>query len=172
MGFTPLEGLMMGTRCGDIDPALVTFLMRKEKMDAQKVEVFLNKECGLHGVSKASADTRELRDKLHDKAVDLAVNMYCYRVRKYIGAYLAALGGADAIVVGGGIGEDTPFIRERIFQNFEWCGAVLDPEKNRQVIECESPITMPGSLMPIWIVPTQEGLMMAIEAAGCASNSS
>jgi acetate kinase len=102
---------MMGTRSGDIDPALVSYLMRKENMDADRVDEFLNKECGLLGVSKISADTRELQQHLSEESVDLAVNMFCYRVRKYIGAYLAALGGADAIVVGGGIGEDTPFIR-------------------------------------------------------------
>jgi acetate kinase len=165
MGFTPLEGLMMGTRSGDIDPALVSYLMRKENMDADRVDEFLNKKCGLLGVSKISADTRELQKHLSVKSVDLAISMFCYRVRKYIGAYLAVLGGAEAIVVGGGIGEDTPLIRERIFERFDWCGAVLDREQNRNVIEREAPITKPESLIQVWVIPTQEGLMIAKEVA-------
>jgi acetate kinase len=165
MGFTPLEGLMMGTRSGDIDPALVAYLIRKEKMDAKSVEAFLNQKCGLLGISKVSADTRELEKHLSDKSVELAVNMFCYRVRKYVGAYLAALGGADAIVIGGGIGENTPFIRERIFKEFEWCGAILDSEQNRTVVDREGKITTPESPLPIWVIPTQEGLMMAKDAA-------
>ena len=165
MGFTPLEGLMMGTRSGDIDPALVAYLIRKENMDAKSVEEFLNKKCGLLAVSKVSADTRELEKRLSDKSVELAVNMFCYRVRKYVGAYLAALGGAEAIVVGGGIGENTPFMRERIFREFDWCGAVLESEQNRTVVDREGKITTPESSLPIWVIPTQEGLMMAKEAA-------
>ncbi|HEY3458311.1 MAG TPA: acetate/propionate family kinase [Bryobacteraceae bacterium] len=165
MGFTPLEGLMMGTRSGDIDPALVAYLIRKENMDAKSVEEFLNKKCGLLAVSKVSADTRELEKRLSDKSVELAVSMFCYRVRKYVGAYLAALGGAEAIVVGGGIGENTPFMRERIFREFDWCGAILDSAQNRTIIDREGKITTPESPLPIWVIPTQEGLMMAKEAA-------
>jgi acetate kinase len=167
MGFTPLEGLMMGTRCGDIDPALVPYLMRKENLDADGVEKLLNKQCGLLGVSGKSADTRELREHLSDRPVDLAVNMFCYRVRKYVGAYLAALGGAEAIVVGGGIGENTPVFRERIFDHFRWCGAILDHKRNREAVDCEAPITTPDSSLQIWVIPTQEGLMMAREVADC-----
>ncbi|HEY6990246.1 MAG TPA: acetate/propionate family kinase [Bryobacteraceae bacterium] len=165
MGFTPLEGLMMGTRSGDVDPALVLYLMRKENMDAKSVEAFLNKKCGLLAVSKVSADTRELEKRLSDKSVELAVNMFCYRVRKYVGAYLAALGGAEAVVVGGGIGENTPFMRERMFREFDWCGAILDSEQNRTLVDREGKITTPKSSLPIWVIPTQEGLMMAKEAA-------
>lgn len=105
---------MMGTRCGAIDPAIVTSLMRKETWDAKRVEQFLNKECGLGGVSERSADTRRLADLLDEPSVDLAINMFALRVRKYIGAYLAELDGCDAIIFGGGIGEDTAFMRERI----------------------------------------------------------
>jgi acetate kinase len=172
MGFTPLEGLMMGTRSGDIDPALVSYLMRKENMDTNRVEKFLNKECGLLAVSKCSADTRELRAHLSEPSVDLAVNMFCYRVRKYIGAYLAALGGADAIVLGGGIAENTPFIRERIFKDMGWCGAVLDREQNLTIVDCEAPITTADSPVQVWVIPAQEGLMMAKEAADYAGSAS
>jgi acetate kinase len=169
MGFTPLEGLMMGTRSGDIDPAIVSYLMRKESMDPNRVEEFLNKECGLLGVSGISADTRELAQHLSDGAVDLALNMFCYRVCKYVGAYLAVLGGAEAVVVGGGIGENTAIIRERIFEKFGWCGAVLDRQRNSDTVDCEGPITTPESALQVWVIPTQEGLMMAKDVADYTS---
>jgi acetate kinase len=165
MGFTPLEGLMMGTRCGDIDPAIVTFLMRKENWDIGAVEKFLNKECGLLGVSQYSADTRRLRDRMDDKQVQLAVEMFSYRVRKYVGSYLAVLGGCDAVIFGGGIGENTPYIRERIARGFEWCGATLDKKRNEQTVDCEGTITTQESTLPMWVVPTQEGRMIAYDVA-------
>jgi acetate kinase len=165
MGFTPLEGLMMGTRSGDLDPALVPYLMRKESLDADEIESFLNKKCGLLGVSGVSADTRELREHLGENSVDLALAMFSYRVRKYIGAYLAVLNGADAIVVGGGIGENTPSVRERIFQDFDWCGATLDRLRNDELIDREGSITAPSSSIPIWVIPTREALMIAKDVA-------
>ncbi len=161
MGFTPLEGLMMGTRCGDIDPAIVSYLMRKENMNAEQIDAFLNKKCGLAAVSERSADTRKLVEHLDDPAVNLALDMFSYRVRKYIGAYLAALGGAEAIVVGGGIGENTPVVRERIFEDLAWSGAILDPQRNSQTIDVEGVISTPDSPVQIWVIPTQENLMMA-----------
>ncbi|HXE13142.1 MAG TPA: acetate kinase [Bryobacteraceae bacterium] len=165
MGFTPLEGLMMGTRSGDIDPAIVTYLMRKEKMDASEVEEFLNKKCGLAGVSGFSADTRELRDRISDPAAALALDMFSYRVRKYIGAYLAVLGGADAIIFGGGIGENTQIVREKICKGLEWCGASLDLEKNAATVDREDVISMPGAAISIWVIPTREDLMIARDVA-------
>lgn len=168
MGFTPLEGLMMSTRCGDIDPAIVTYLMRKENLDADGIEKFLNKKCGLLGVSGLSADTRELRKHLSDPQVNLALSMFAYRVRKYVGAYLAALSGAEAIVVGGGIGENTAIVRERIFEHFGWCGVQLDRERNNEVVDREATITTPQSALQVWVIPTQEGLMMAKEVANCS----
>jgi acetate kinase len=161
MGFTPLEGLMMGTRCGDIDPAIVPYLMRKENMNAGEIESFLNEKCGLAAVSGRSADTRELVQHLDDPAVDLALEMFSYRVRKYIGAYFAALGGAEAIVVGGGIGENTPLVRERIFRDLAWAAVVLDQERNHQTIDVEGLISTPASPVQIWVIPTQENLMIA-----------
>jgi acetate kinase len=161
MGFTPLEGLMMGTRCGDIDPAIVTHLMRKENWTADEMDRFLNKECGLLGVSGLSSDTRELREHLSDHKVDLALRIFCYRVRKYIGAYMAALGGADAIIFGGGIGENTVIVRQRICAGLEWCGAIIDERRNVGVIDQEGRISAPSAATHIWVIPTQEGLMMA-----------
>jgi acetate kinase len=167
MGFTPLEGLMMGTRSGDIDPAIVTYLMRKERLDGTGVERLLNKECGLKGVSEFSADTRELREHMSNPSVSLALNMFCYRVRKYIGAYLAVLGGADAIAFGGGIGENTQIVRESVCEGFEWCGAILDKKKNAETVDCEARISCEGSPIEIWVIPTQEGLMIARDVAAC-----
>jgi acetate kinase len=165
MGFTPLEGLMMGTRCGDIDPAIVPYLMRKEGMDANTIEKFLNKQCGLAGVSGFSADTRELRDCISEPSSALALDMFSYRVRKYIGAYLAVLGGADAIIFGGGIGENTQIVREKICNGLNWCGAALDFEKNTATVDREDVISKPGSNISIWVIPTREDLMIASEVA-------
>jgi acetate kinase len=157
----------MGTRSGDIDPALVTYLMRKEGLDQSGVEKLLNKQSGLLGVSGMSADTRELREHLSDPSVDLALNIFCYRVRKYIGAYLAVLGGAETIVFGGGIGENTAIVRERICTGLGWCGALLDRERNNTTLDREAPITTPESALQVWVIPTQQGLMMASDIAGC-----
>jgi acetate kinase len=165
MGFTPLEGLIMGTRCGDIDPAIVTYLMRKENLDGHAVEQLLNKRSGLLGISGISGDTRVLRQRLSERRADLALSMFCYRVRKYIGAYLAVLNGAEAVVFGGGIGENTPLVRERICEKLGWCGVVLDRQRNNDTIDREGPITTPASAVQAWVIPTQEGLMMARDAA-------
>ena len=168
MGFTPLEGLMMGTRTGDLDPAIVTYLMRKENLDVDGIDKYLNKECGLLGVSGLSADTRILREHLDNPRVKLTLDIFCYRVRKYIGAYLAALGGADAILFGGGIGENTAYVRERICESLGWCGAAFDRQLNANANDRERPIATPGSKVQIWVIPTEEGLMLANEVADCA----
>jgi acetate kinase len=164
MGFTPLEGLMMGTRSGDLDPAITLYLMRKEGWDAAQTERFLNKECGLRGVSGMTADTRKLREATENPRVNLALSMFAYRVRKYIGAYLAVLEGCDAIVFGGGIGENTALIRHRIGARLGWCGAILDEERNEKVIECEGRISTDEATLPLWVIPTREALMMAYHA--------
>lgn len=137
MGFTPLEGLMMGTRSGDLDPSLVGYLARREGVDLQTVENWLNKESGLLGVSGGHSDMRALleAERQGDARAALAVEMFCYRVKKYIGAYMAALGGADAVIFGGGIGENSSEIRERICEGMEWCGLTLDAERNARASE-------------------------------------
>jgi acetate kinase len=163
MGFTPLEGLMMGTRCGDLDPALVGFIARKENVDVETVEKWLNKKSGLLGVSGSSPDTRVLV-KRSDQRSQLALEMFAYRVRKYIGAYVAALGGASAVVFGGGISENTPDVRHRVCADLACLGLDLDPEKNRDVVDRESCITRSGSRLQAWVIPTEEGLMMARDA--------
>jgi acetate kinase len=166
MGFTPLEGLMMGTRSGDVDPSLIPFLIREEHMEMDDVMILLNKKSGLLGISNKSLDTRVLmRDYGKDPRVTLAMDMFSYRVVKAVGAYLAALGGADAIVFGGGIGENTPLVRERVCASLCWCGLEIDAEKNRTLIELEGKLSTAGSTLQALVVITEEGLQIAHECA-------
>ena len=168
MGFTPLEGLMMGTRAGDLDPGLLLYLARKEGMDVEGLEFLLNQRSGLLGVSGRSADMREvLAAAPHDTRAALAVDMFCYRARKYIGAYLAALGGAQAIVFGGGTGENRPLIRQRICEGLEWFGLTLDPARNESAIGVESRISRDDTRIQAWVVPVDEAAIMAEAAAEC-----
>jgi acetate kinase len=141
----------------------VGFIARKENVDVETVERWLNKKSGLLGVSGSSPDTRVLV-KRADQRSQLALEMFAYRVRKYIGAYVAALGGASAVVFGGGISENTPEVRHRICADLSCLGLDLDPEKNRDVVDRESCITRSGSRLQAWVIPTEEGLMMAREA--------
>jgi acetate kinase len=164
MGFTPLEGLMMGSRSGDVDPSLIPFLVREENMEMDDVMTLLNKKSGLLGISNQSLDTRVLmKDYGKDPRVTLAMDMFSYRVVKAVGAYLAALGGADAIVFGGGIGENTPLVRERVCASLRWCGLEIDPEKNRTLIELEGKLSTAGSTLQALVVLTEEGLQVAHE---------
>src|SRR5256714_1133261 len=133
MGLTPLEGLVMGTRSGDIDPAIIDFIAAKEGLNAQQVETMLNKQSGLIGISGLTNDMRELLAEARendDRRARLAIEIFCYRARKYIGAYLAATGGADAVVFTGGIGENAAEVRARICQGLEWLGLETDPTRN------------------------------------------
>jgi acetate kinase len=160
MGFTPLEGLMMGTRSGDLDPSVVGHLVRREGLSVDEVERLLNERSGLLGVSGVSRDMRELLNAAEgkpDSRAALALDMFCYRIRKYIGAYLAVLGGADALVFGGGIGERSAVIRARICDGMGWCGIHLDPARNEAAVE----IT-PGQTIKI----SEEGAPLACYVAG------
>src|SRR4030042_2362211 len=128
MGFTPLEGLVMGTRSGDFDPAVFGFLAREEGLSAEEVEEMLNQRSGLRGLSGQSRDMRDLLEReRYDPRVHLSVEIFCYRAKKYLGAYFAALGGAEAILFSGGIGEKSPEGRTRFSEGMEWCGVLLDP---------------------------------------------
>jgi acetate kinase len=136
MGFTPLEGLVMGTRSGDVDPALVAYLARCEGMDVQDVERLLNERSGLLGLSELSSHMDVLESAAaqgHAQAA-FAIDVFCYRAQKYVGAYLAALGGADAVIFGGGIGERSPSVRAKICAGMEWCGLALDDARNRDAV--------------------------------------
>jgi len=162
MGFTPLEGLVMGTRSGDIDPALIGYLARKENVPAEVVERWLNIESGLLGISGLSQDMRVLTERAAtDQRATLALNVFSYRAKKYVGAYFAAMGGASAVVFGGGIGENAAGIRQSICEGLEPLGLELDLARNAVTLGREGCIARDGSRLPAYVIPTDEGLMMA-----------
>jgi acetate kinase len=164
MGFTPLEGLVMGTRSGDLDPAILDFISIKEGLTSREVESLLNKQSGLLGVSGLTSNMRELleEDAEHgDRRARLAVELFCYRAKKYLGAYLAAIGGADAIVFAGGIGENAPAIRARICESLDWFGISIDASKNTSLAGREGRIDAAGSRVELWVIPTDEELLIA-----------
>jgi acetate kinase len=162
MGFSPLEGLVMATRSGDIDPGLATFLQRQESLTPEQLDRLLNARSGLLGVSGISADISELL-RSPDELARLAVDLYCYRARKYVGAYLAVLGGADAIVFGGGVGENVPEVREKILTGMDWCGIEVDTQKNYSAKEM-SCISSSSSRIEVWVTPVNEAVILAREA--------
>jgi acetate kinase len=168
MGFTPLEGLVMGTRSGDLDPALIGYLARREGVQADQVEHWLNERSGLLGLSGRSRDMRDLLEHQgDDERARLAVEVFCYRARKYLGAYLTALGGARAVVFTGGIGENSPEVRARICADMEWCGLVLDPVLNTRAAGRESLVSARDARIEAWVIPTDEERVIARETAQC-----
>ena len=175
MGFSPLEGLVMATRCGDIDAGVLFYLQRALGWPAAKVEQMLNRESGLLGVSGATGDMRALLES-NDPQARFAIDLFCYRARQYVGAYLAVLGGADAVVFGGGIGENAPLVRERILEGLEWAGLRIDLDRNRAAnaapgtaIRIDGPIPDCGERcgqIGIWVAAVSEEEIIAREAAG------
>jgi acetate kinase len=165
MGLTPLEGLVMGTRSGDIDPAIIDFISVKEGLSAQQVETLLNKQSGLLGISGLTHDMRELLEEEHennDRRSHLAIEVFCYRARKYIGAFLAASGGADALVFTGGIGENSAEVRSRICKGLEWIGLELDQQRNDSVAGAlGGKISTDASRLAALVIPTDEELLIA-----------
>jgi acetate kinase len=165
MGFTPLEGLVMGTRSGDVDASVVEFIASKEGLSSREVESLLNKQSGLLGISGLTDDMRELlaeADEHDDRRARLAVEIFCYRARKYIGAYLAAMNGADAIVFTGGIGENSAEIRRRICGELSALGIELDLERNSMTTaRREGKITTDQSRIAAYVIPTNEELLIA-----------
>jgi acetate kinase len=170
MGMTPLEGLVMGTRSGDLDPAIVNLISAKEGLSPHEVETLLNTQSGLLGISGLTNDMRVLQAELKehdDRRARLAIDVFCYRARKYIGAYLAAMGGADGIVFTGGIGENSPQIRAQICQGLEWAGLVFDHEKNQKMIGVEGMISSEASRLGAYAIPTDEELLIARDTVRC-----
>lgn len=170
MGMTPLEGLVMGTRSGDIDPAIVNIIATKEGMSPDEVESLLNTQSGLLGISGLTNDMRVLQQELkdqNDRRVRLAIQMFCYRARKYVGAFLACMGGADAVVFTGGIGENQPEIRAQICEGLEWAGLRLDDNKNNQMAGCEGQISTNDSRLHAFVIPTDEELLIARDTVRC-----
>lgn len=174
MGMTPLEGLVMGTRSGDIDASIIDFLISKEGLTVQETEGLLNKQSGLLGISGLTNDMRELLDEArenNDRRALLAIELFCYRARKYIGAYLAAMGGADAIIFTGGIGENSAEIRSRICQSLEWCGLQLDTAANSaKTGGNEGLISAADSRLKAYVIPTDEELLIARDTVRCVHN--
>lgn len=170
MGYSTIEGLVMATRSGDVDPGVVTELARVERLSARGVEEMLTQRSGLLGVSGLSGDLRELLAADAPAARD-AVALFCYRARKYVGAYLAVLGGADGIAFGGGIGEHAPAIRAGILDGLEWAGIRLDPDANAAATSGAHRISAADSAVAVWVLPADEAVEMAFEAiaAGAAA---
>ncbi|HKY31106.1 MAG TPA: acetate/propionate family kinase [Candidatus Polarisedimenticolia bacterium] len=166
MGLTPLEGLVMGTRAGDIDASVVPLLARRAGMSLAEVDRLLHLESGLLGLSGRTADMRDLLEReAADPRARLAVDLFCYRARKYLGAYLAALGGADAVVFSGGIGENAPEVRARIAGGMAWCGLELDPWRNRRIVGREGEIGAAGAPLRALVIPADEGIVIARDTA-------
>ena len=165
MGFTPLEGLMMGTRSGDIDPSVLPYLADKEGLGVHEVERLLNKQSGLLGISGLTSDMRELlaEEREHqDRRVTLAIDMFCQRVRRYVGAFFAEMGGADAVVFTGGIGENSPYVRQRICDGLGCLGVEIDDMANALQVDGRSgAISTEGAKLQAWVIPTDEELLIA-----------
>jgi len=164
MGLTPLEGLVMGTRCGDIDGGVVTYLMNKLNLDAAGISDFMNKKCGVQGLTGKSSDMRELEADCFkgDPQALLTLNVYCYRIKKYIGAYTAAMGGVDVIVFTGGVGENQPNVRENACKGLEFMGIKIDEEVNLKTVHGRDGIlTTPDSKVKVVVLPTDEELLIA-----------
>jgi len=159
MGFSPLEGLVMATRSGDVDPSILPYLQKRLSMTSEQLIEVLNRESGLIGLSGKSANPAELLED-SDPQSQFAVELYCYRVRKYIGAYFAVLGGCDGIVFGGGVGEHVPAVRERALEGMAWAGVELSPEANRAATGSEAAIHAAHSRVPVYVVPVDEELVM------------
>ncbi|MCX7019344.1 MAG: acetate kinase [bacterium] len=173
MGFTPLEGLIMGTRCGDIDPALVLYLMAQEEISLNEMNTMMNKYSGLAGLSGFSNDVRELSEEMMkgNERAELALRAFAYRVRKYIGSYMAALDGADYIAFTGGIGENSVLVREMVMENLDRLGIVFDRERNANVPSGGGEISAEGSPVRVFAIPTDEELVIARDTVRCIAAS-
>jgi acetate kinase len=164
MGFTPLEGLLMGTRCGDLDPSIITYVMGKEELTISEVNTMLNKHSGLAGISGESSDMREIEQAVDegDKKATYAFNVFNYRIKKYVGAYTAAMGGLDALVFTGGIGENSIKVRKNVCEDMSYLGINLDLERNENA-SGEATISTDDSRVKVLRIPTNEELVIAMD---------
>jgi acetate kinase len=163
MGFSPLEGLMMATRPGDLDAGVLLHLQRAMGCSLDQLEHLLNERCGLLGVSGSSADLSELLTMATPQS-ELAVELYCYRARKFVGAYLAAMGGADAVLFGGGVGEHLPTVRAKILHDMHWAGIVIDADKNAAAVGVAARIDATNSKLEVHVAPVDEEQVLMTEA--------
>lgn len=164
MGHTPLEGLVMGTRCGDLDPALVLHIMKEYELTIPEMDNMLNKHSGVLGVSQISSDLRDLEEDWPNKSerANLTLDVYAHRIKKYIGSYIAVLNGVDAIVWTAGVGENSPIVRSIVHKDMDWLGVKLDLEKNETTWRgAEGDITSPDSKVKVLVIPTNEELVIA-----------
>ncbi len=165
MGFTPLAGVAMGTRCGDIDPAIVTYLMDKMNLDAKGIDNLMNKESGVFGISGISSDFRDLEAAMEtNERARLALDMFAYHVKKLVGAYAAAMGGVDALVFTAGVGENTRLTRAAVTEGLEYMGIEIDAEANN-CRGVQKDISAPGAKVKTLVIPTNEELMIALDTA-------
>jgi acetate kinase len=164
MGFTPLEGVPMGTRCGNIDPAIIEYLVSHHNMSIADINSIMNKKSGVLGISGVSSDFRDLYDAMDggDKRAELAIDVFAYDVRKYIGAYAAAMGGCDALIFTAGIGENNFRMRRRIAHSLDFMGLKLDAERNNAKEMVISTDDSPGKIL---VIPTNEELVIARDCA-------
>lgn len=165
MGFTPLAGVMMGTRSGDLDPSIIEFIMKKTGWDIKEVTTFLNKQCGLLGISGFSSDSRDIESSLKtNENARLAMDMMCYTITKHIASFVGVLNGVDAIVFTAGIGENSPELRHEVLKNFTYLGLKIDEEKNRQTVrKPATEISTNDSKVKVYVIPTNEELVIARE---------
>lgn len=174
MGLTPLEGLVMGTRGGNIDPSILEFLHHKEGLTLDQLDTLLNKQSGLLGISGLTNDMRDLleEERLHqDRRARLAIDIFCQRVKFYLGAYMAQMNGADAVVFTGGIGENSPEVRERICKDLDVLGIALDKKKNKATVgRKEGDISAEKAKVRAWIIPTNEELLIARDTVRCVKD--
>lgn len=173
MGFTPLDGIMMGTRCGAIDPAIVTYIMDKENMTPAEADNYMNKKCGFLGVSGISSDSRDVEKAMSEgnERACLTYDMLCYQIKKYIGSYSAAMGGLDAIVFTAGIGEHAPYIREHSLAGLEYLGVKLDLDRNSFGHSGDPvKISADDSKVAVYMIPTNEELVIAKDTEAIVSN--
>ena len=165
MGLTPLEGIMMGTRCGSIDPAIIPLLMKKENLTPDEIDTIMNKKSGILGVSQVTSDNRDIEQgaKEGNERYQLIESMICHQLTKYIGGYAAAMGGVDAVVFTGGIGENNPHYRARVAEKLAFMGVELDEETNKKAMRTseEFVLTTPDSKVKVLMIPTNEDLMIA-----------
>ena len=172
MGFTPLDGIMMGTRCGAIDPAIVTYIMDKKNMTPAEADNYLNKKCGFLGISGISSDSRDVEKAMQEgnERAQLTYDMLCYQIKKYIGSYSAAMGGLDAIVFTAGIGEHAPYIREHALKGLEYLGVKLDVERNTFGHSGDPvKISSDDSKVAVYMIPTNEELVIAQDTEAIVS---
>jgi acetate kinase len=165
MGMTPVEGLLMGTRCGDVDAGVLTYIMEKENIGAQAISTIVNKYSGILGISGVSSDMREIDEAIQngDERAALALKTYNYRIKKYVGSYAAALGGLDILVFTGGVGENLCKLRAAVCENMEFMGISLDKEKNNKTRSIEAVISTDDSPVKVVVIPTDEEFMIALD---------